>query len=309
VTGGAKIEWTPNPSTFLYASYNRGYAPLSFNAGFVSANTLVAPESLNAYEIGYKETFGSQLAVQAAAFYYDYDNIQTPISVSVGGILEGQFINIPKAESEGIELEGVWTPTHDLIFTLSYSYDYTAFLTGCSGAIVGGVLTPAPGTACVVNTQDPLGTGPGAKVVPGQVGANLDQSIKGNPIPEAPRNKIALSGAYTFHFDAGNLTLSAVYAWRDSQGGSLFNTPYNTAPSWWDVDLRAIWSGDHDRYEVIGFIKNVGNTVQYQSGPASAGILGTATSATTNAKGLDYVESEGLNPPRTFGVEVRYKFF
>ncbi len=73
------------------------------------------------------------MATQTAVCYYDYENIQTPISVSVGGVLEGQFINIPKAESEGVELEGVWTPVRDLIFTLSYSYDYTAFLTGCSG--------------------------------------------------------------------------------------------------------------------------------------------------------------------------------
>jgi iron complex outermembrane recepter protein len=305
VTGGAGIEWTPTPDIFTYARYSRGYAPLSFNAGFVSANPEVAPESLNAYEIGYKQSFGNKLAIQAAAFYYDYENIQTPISVSVGGVLEGQFINIPKAESEGVELEGVWTPVRDLILTLSYSYDYTAFLTGCT--LVGGL--PTAGSACVVNTQDPLGTGPGAKVVPGQAGANLDQSIKGNPIPNAPRNKIAVSGAYTFHFDPGNLTLSATYSWRDTQGGSLFNTPYNTSPSWWDVDLRAIWSGNHDRYEVIGFVKNVGNTVQYQGGPASAGLFGNGTTATTTAKGLDYVESYGLNPPRTFGVEVRYKFF
>jgi iron complex outermembrane receptor protein len=309
VTGGAGIEWTPTPDIFTYARYSRGYAPLSFNAGFVSANPEVAPESLNAYEVGYKQSFGNKLAIQTAIYYYDYENIQTPISVSVGGVLEGQFINIPKAESEGVELEGVWTPVHDLIFTLSYSYDYTAFLTGCSGTITGGVLTPAPGTACVVNTEDPLGTGPGAKVVPGQVGANLDQSIKGSPIPEAPRNKIAVSGAYTFHFDPGNLTVSATYSWRDTQGGSLFNTPYNTSPSWYDVDLRAIWSGNHDRYEIIGFIKNLTNTVQYQSGPASVGLLGNATTATTNALGRDYVESYGLNPPRTFGVEVRYKFF
>jgi iron complex outermembrane receptor protein len=305
VTGGAGIEWTPTPDIFTYFRYSRGYAPLSFNAGFVSSNPEVAPESLNAYELGYKQTFGRQLSVQAALYYYDYENIQTPISVSVGGLLEGQFVNIPKAESEGLELEGVWTPTRDLIFTLSYSYDYTAFLTGCT--LVGGL--PTAGSACLVNTQDPLGTAPGAKVVPGQTGPDLDQSIKGNPIPEAPRNKIALSGAYTFHFDPGNLTLSAVYSWRDTQGGSLFNTPYNTSPAWWDVDLRAIWSGNHDRYEIIGFIKNVGNTVQYQSGPASAGLFGNGVSATTTAKGLDYVESYGLNPPRTFGVEVRYKFF
>ena len=37
VTGSAKVEWTPTPDIFTYASYGRGYASPSFNAGIVSA--------------------------------------------------------------------------------------------------------------------------------------------------------------------------------------------------------------------------------------------------------------------------------
>ncbi len=312
VTGGAGIEYTPTPDIFVYARYGRGYEPLSFNAGFVSSGPEVAPEFLDSYEVGYKQNIGRTLSFDAAAFYYSYENIQLPIDVSVNSILEGQFINLPKAESEGIELEGTWNPTRDLLFTLSYSYDYTALLTGCSGTLSGGVLTPTS-AGCLINTEDPLGTGPGAKLVPGQVAttttAGLYQSVKGDPLPNAPRNKIAVTGAYTLHFDPGNLTLSATYIWRDTQTGGVFNAPYDTAPSWDDVDLRAIWSGDHDRYEIIAFAKNLFNTLQYATGPTGEGILGNTTSATTAARGLDYISDYNLAPPRTYGVEVRYKFF
>jgi hypothetical protein len=56
-------------------------------------------------------------------------------------------------------------------------------------------------------------------------------------------------------------------------------------------------------------VKNAFDSLQYNVGAAGAGLLGNATSHTTAAKGLDYVSAFELAPPRTFGVEVRYKFF
>ena len=40
-----------------------------------------------------------------------------------------------------------------------------------------------------------------------------------------------------------------------------------------------------------------------------AGLLGNATSVTNAAAGLDTVNVFTLAPPRTYGLEVRYKFF
>ena len=138
VTGGAGHEWTPTPDIFMYARYGHGYEGISFNAGPVSSGPEVAPEFINSYEVGYKQSFGHTLSIDIAAFYYDYDAIQLPIEVSVNGILEGQFINAPKAESTGVELEGVWNPIRDLLITGTYSYDYTSILTKCFGACRSG---------------------------------------------------------------------------------------------------------------------------------------------------------------------------
>ena len=133
--------------------------------------------------------------------------------------------------------------------------------------------------------------------------------MNGNPLPNAPLNKVAISAFYTWHFDPGNLTAGGSFVWRDTQVGTVFNRFYYTAPSWDDFDIRATWSGDHDRYEVIAFMKNVFNTLQYNVGAAGAGLLGNANSHTTAALGFNYVSDYELAPPRTFGVEVRYKFF
>ena len=55
----------------------------------MSSGPEVAPEYINSYEVGYKQTFGHKVSIDIDAFYYDYDDIQLPISVSVNGILEG----------------------------------------------------------------------------------------------------------------------------------------------------------------------------------------------------------------------------
>ncbi len=308
LTGNAKVEFTPTPDILAYASYGRGYASPSFNAGIVSAAPEVAPEFLNSYEIGYKQSFGRNLLINMALFYYDYDNFQQPISINNNGVVQGEFINVPKARSDGFEMEGYWTPVRDLSVTLSYSFDDSAILTGCSGTGSGATLKLSG--LCLLDTNDPNALALGARPVPGQNPAlPRNQSVKGDPLPDAPRNKIALSAAYTFHYDPGDLTLSAAYVWRDKQDGTPFDRWYDNAPAWSDVDIRALWKGPNDRYEVIGFVKNVFNTLQYTVASGGVGLLGNGFSSTTAAQGLFQQNLFELNPPRTYGVEVRYKFF
>jgi iron complex outermembrane receptor protein len=314
VTGGAGVEWTPTNDIFVYARYGRGYEDLTFNAGFIAAAPEVAPETINSYEVGYKQNFGRTLSIDVAGFYYDYDNLQLPIAVlnQASGLVQTQFINVPKSESTGIEFEATWSPIRDLILTASYSYDYTAILTGCSGTVTGGVLTPSRGALCDGDTNDPAAVAPGAKPFPGQslaASGVLQQSVKGSPLPEAPRNKVAFSAAYTWRFDPGSLTLAGSYSWRDVQDGTVFNRSYDNAPSWDDVDLRLTWAANHDRYELIGFVKNALNSNQYEAANGGVGLLGNAVSATTATRGLNEENVYTLAPPRTFGVEVRYKFF
>src|SRR5262249_36969514 len=157
----------------------------------------------------------------------------------------------PSARSAGVEAEVYWTPVRDLNVTLSYSFDDTSILTGCSMAPVHGVLTPTQGSLCLVATNDPNALAPRANPAPGQSPLSFrNQSVKGNPLPDAPRNKVAVSVAYTWRYDPGDLTLSAAYVWRDKQSGTVFDRWYDNAPSWSDVDIRALWKGPGDRYEV-----------------------------------------------------------
>ena len=304
ITGGAGLEWKPTSDIFVYARYGRGYESMSFNAGQILPNPEVAPEFLNSYEVGYKQSIGHDFAIDIAAFYYDYNKLQLPISINNGGVTQSQFINVPKAVSDGIEVEANWSPIKDLVFVLSYSYDHTSITTGCTGTVTAGVLKPAPGALCILDTNDPGAVEPGANPFPGQAAGSRNQGVNGNPLPDAPLHKIALTMAYTWRFEPGSLTVDGSYIYRSKTDGTVFNRFYDDAPSWNDVDLRATWKGSNDRYEVIGYLKNVFNTLQYTVANGGAGLAGSAT-----AVGLNEVNIFSLAPPRTYGVEIRYKFF
>ena len=100
-------------------------------------------------------------------------------------------------------------------------------------------------------------------------------------------------------FNPGTLSLSGNYVWRSSAYSNIFNRTYNRMPSYDQVDLRAIWTGSDDRYRVIGFVKNVFDSVGYDS--ATGNLL--ASSPT-----LEVAQSYSLTPPRTFGVQLEFRF-
>jgi len=128
-------------------------------------------------------------------------------------------------------------------------------------------------------------------------GLQQAQSVKGNPLPQAPQNKIGFNANYTFNFDAGDLTFSGSYIWKDRTYAGVFGQKRESAPAYNQVDLRAIWAGHQDKYEVIAYVKNVFDAKGYNS--AGSGVplsYGTAT-------------AYDLTPPRLIGVEVHYKLF
>jgi iron complex outermembrane receptor protein len=299
LTGTAGIEWTPNDDTLVYARYNRGYKAFAFNAGYVGFNPEAAPEHVDDVEVGYKATFGHRFVLDADAFYYNYTNDQVPIGQpSPFGTTLTQFINIPRAVSDGIEVTGDWRPVEHLDLSLTYGLDHTAILSGCS------VVDGAPSGACYPDALDPYAAAAGARPVGGLIAGTYEQSVKGDELPQAPENKVAFNALYTFEFDPGNLILSGTYIWRDTSYASIFERSYYEAPSWSQVNLRATWSGNHDRYEVVLFVNNLFNTLGYDA--AAAGYI--SETPVGGAAGISQVPAYDLTPPRVFGAEFHYKF-
>jgi iron complex outermembrane receptor protein len=302
LTGTAGIEWNPNDDTLVYARYNRGYKAFAFYAGYDEAGVEAAPEHVDDVEIGYKATFGRKFTLDADAFYYNYTNDQVPLGVVVGSggasTVVTEFQNIPRAISEGVELTALWRPIRHLDLSLTYGFDHTAIKSTCS--LVNGVAVGA----CYEDGVDPDGVAMGNRTVTRSATGVALQSVNGDELPQSPENKVAFNAVYTFNFDPGNLIFSATYIWKDKSYYSIFERTYDEAPSWSQVNLRATWSGNHDKYEVVLFVNNLFNTLGYDAAAEGFDVQNPTGTPVANAQ----VPAYDLTPPRVFGMELHYKF-
>ena len=208
--------------------------------------------------------------------------------VQGAGVVVTQLFNIPAVREYGVELEGVWHPIDPLTFSLQYSY-LSAKVSSMDGR-------------CVVDLADPHG------VLPGENHAGCDptqpgqQNIVGFTLPEAPPNKLAINAMYALKFDTGKLTLSVSGIWKDATYGEIFNSPLNLAPSYYTVNLRAVWDDDQDRFTVIGFINNVTNTTGFDN------VTQTRLGAGTSLANIALVQGVGITAPLVVGGEIQFRF-
>jgi iron complex outermembrane recepter protein len=159
----------------------------------------------------------------------------------------------------------------------------------------------------------------------GNGGFQRPQSIVGSELPNAPKNKVAINVNYTLEFQPGSLTGSVNYIWRDKQFGSLFDRSYYEAPAYSQWDARVTYKDKDNKYTIIAFIKNIANDLGYEGG-ASAGrragqlpgyVVGQTGSTALAAVPVltpgnnnvgNIVSGYLLTPPRTYGIELQYRF-
>ena len=106
---------------------------------------------------------------------------------------------------------------------------------------------------------------------------------------------------YTWRFDPGSLAASASVVWKDATYGSPFNRSYTLAQSYTQVDARLVWKDARDRFSAILFCDNIFNAVNYD------GVFGLYAGNTPGGSEIiDHIAS--LTAPRTFGLELQYRF-
>jgi iron complex outermembrane receptor protein len=280
VTGTAGVEWTPNDSTLGYFKYSRGYKSGGLNAGAIVPVPETSPEYVNAYELGAKYST-RKFQINEAVYYYDYKGDQIPLSVQppTGPVISETF-NIPKVTEFGSESEIIFRPLADWMFLLSYSY-MEAYI------------------ATHFKAVDDVA----AFTVPGYTSTD----VYGHTLPLAPRHKLALNTNYTWHFTPGLLNFSASYIYKVHTYSSIFNEPYNLAPSYSTVDFRTTWTDSANRYTVFAYCHNCANKIGYDG--IGAGAVSNAPIAGGGPlSGNSIDQTPGLIPPRQFGIEFEYRW-
>lgn len=294
VSGTLGVDWKPDADTLVYAKYTRGYKAGGFNSGTTTlqSNVSTDKETIDAYEVGAKKTFGGRFQANASAFWYNYQDIQVPISGlnPVTSTNVNSFFNLPKARVLGFEVETIWQPIDNLQILANYSYLNAELREAC----------------CFQDSEDPRGLVPGANLAgntPAQLAnptAALNQDLKGQKLPSSTPHRFTINGNYTWEMEPGNLSASLTYVWRDATYYSIFNRYYNRVKAYDQVDARLLFNDRDDKWTVIGYVKNVFDS------RGSAGVTSTRINTGPNTGYVNQTVS--YIPPRTYGIELQRRF-
>ena len=120
----ARYQLTPTSN--VYASYNQG-----FKSGvlYPSADPItkpVSPETISAYEIGYKGQILPNLSVNAALYHYDYTNMQFVIFEPL--LLTYKDQNAASSSITGADIDAIWNVTHDFTLTANLAFLQAKFV-------------------------------------------------------------------------------------------------------------------------------------------------------------------------------------
>lgn len=137
----------------VYASFTHGYKSGGFNLDSTAAAGGADPrflsEEVDAYEIGMKaRLLDNALVLNLAAFREEFTNFQV---LEFTGA-QFQTFNVPKANTQGIELESTIRPNDNFTFNLGVTYTDAKYPDDCAGdqtavnvlALCGISLTNAP---------------------------------------------------------------------------------------------------------------------------------------------------------------------
>lgn len=127
------LDYRPTDTLMLYGSWSRGYRSGGFNGRgltLFSATTPYNPETVDAFEAGFKSEFWDRrITFNVAAFYTKYKDIQESTTVSTAGGTGNETIvaNAAAAKIKGIEADLTLRPISNLTIRSSFGYTDAEF--------------------------------------------------------------------------------------------------------------------------------------------------------------------------------------
>lgn len=227
----AQLSYSPTPDLLTYISYNRGVRGGGFNAPLLPTAALATeeflsydPETLNAYETGFKWSLPDGIGrFNVSAYYYDYQDYQ---AFSIIGL--DTFTLNANAKNYGAEAELFLNPAAGLDLLLGVGY-------------IDSTVTDVAGVTDPIDT--PIGTIDA--VLPAGVDAVPVQTPKWNlsGLIRYETAVTALSGDLAFQFDGQYrsehfFSLTQLPASREN-GYAVFNGSISFEPDGSNWELRA----------------------------------------------------------------------
>ncbi|MDZ4274459.1 MAG: TonB-dependent receptor, partial [Erythrobacter sp.] len=246
-----KLGYEFSPSINAYASFTHGYKAGGINldttAAVGGADPTFKSEEVDAYEIGLKgQTANGDLTVNVAAFYEEFTDFQ--VLEFTGTAFE--TFNVPKAETKGVEIEGLFRPNDELTFNFGATFLEASYPDDCAGtqtsvqvvALCGNDLTNAPKIVALIGAlwEKPINAST-ELFLSGQVRMEDDQRTSTQAIILPDAAAITAAGGLQQAIDAADPIIA------DVQDGKAF------------VNLRGGLRFAGGQYSIEGWVTNLTN--------------------------------------------------
>jgi len=267
VTSRASIRYKLTETINTYFSFSQG-----FKSGVFNVNSFqfapVEPETVNAFEVGIKGSLNPALSFDAAAYFYDYSDLQ--FSAFGASALNPLLQNAAQAEIKGFEANVTARPFEDLTVRAGFAY-------------TDGEYTDFPGAQGFRPTTNAAGVPIG-----GNTSFSMDAS--GQRMVRTPRVQGNLTVAYERPLENGALFAADANA---SYTGEIYHDLAGNfrQPDFTIVNLKVSYTTPDARWRGTLY----GNNVFDSEGFAGVLISGLATSVT-------------YRKPATAGVRLEYLF-
>lgn len=253
----------------LYARAGTGFRGSSVQGASAFNNQSVAgPETNTSVEAGIKaDLFNRRASLAFDVFSYTVKDLQL---TAVGGAANANILlSAKKATGRGFELDFKAFLTDQLLASLGVGYNDTK--------IKDPGLAVAVCAACTVTDRQTGGTGSPAL-------------IDGNPLPQAPKTTANFTLRYTQPVGSGDLYIFTDWVYRSKVNFFLYESVEFAGKAMTEGGLRVGYAWGNGRYDLAGFVRNVGNQIR---------IVG----------GIDFNNLTGfINEPRTFGLQFKAAF-
>jgi outer membrane receptor protein involved in Fe transport len=202
-TGRAVLDYQITPDNLVYVSYSRGYKSGGINpplSPIFSVPESFGPETVNAFEIGSKNQFGS-LTLNLTGFYYKYKQLQLSRIVARTSVNDNVDANI-----YGLEAEAIFRPTREFALNIGASYLHTEVSTdkltsnprdfgaGRADAVIIKDITNAANCAVASNSGNAAGVNAFVNGVNNLINAGVVPGVQGGA---------GLQGTTAFPADGG----------------------------------------------------------------------------------------------------------
>jgi iron complex outermembrane recepter protein len=292
VTPRVVLRYKPTDQSSIYASYTEGYKAAIIDVGGSCQDgpayqcNPIHPEDVHAFEVGYKfesHTFSNQ----AAAFYYDYKNLQVSEFL---GAAQAYIVNAASSKIYGLEDEFHWQVVEHVEVNAGASWTharYESFGTTVNGTLFGApIYASCPADPSTLPPKYQTYCGPGSFAY-----VNQDTVIHGAHMQHVPDWTATLSPRFTTGpTPSGEYSVSANIYYTSE----FFFSPSGTQfvqPSYTTVALRTEWKDPSKRYMVALYGENLTNE-RYRTQVQENGFgIGASWSA-----------------PATWGIELGAKF-